>query len=682
MIELIRNKKIFVIAAVLLWFKTMIVGLVDFKITIENPIQFIIHLINPIAIIMLVLGFIFMRKASRQYIYLFLFITVFSIILYANGVYYREFTDYITLPLLLVGNNVADLTSSIIALVHWTDVIYFIDIAIVAFLYKVEKRKGKTIGSQVKFRQLKPYFIMVILIGILNLSLANIERPQLLTRSFDRELLVKNLGIYNFHLYDAYLHASTSAHRVFASEDELDEINDYIGKNTEEETDRDLFGVAKGKNVIMIAAESVQNFVINNTVNGQEITPFLNELIEDSFYFEEFYHQTAQGKSSDSEFLIENSLYPLPRGAVFFTHAQNQYYALPHIMKKHGYFTAALHANNGSFWNRNMMYESLGYDRFYTEDDYVITEENSIGWGLKDIDFMEQSIEHLLEMEQPFHVKLITLTNHFPFDLDEEDHFIEPYHSNSNTLNKYFPTVRYTDEAIRVFFDLLKETGLYEDSIIVIYGDHYGISTNHNKAMSMYLDKEVTPYVEMELQQVPLIIHIPGVEGETISTIGGQIDLRPTLLYLLGIEEENQTIFGSNLFSKDHEELVIMRDGSFVTRDVIYKNDICYLRDTEEPIEGELREVLCEVHFDEVQQELDYSDRIIYGDLLRFDEDIMAEIEEIEGARQEEDEEEYGQDDKLLNDESDDDRLDSESIHTENNSKEETLETDNFAPAR
>src|SRR5690554_5038781 len=160
------------------------------------------------------------------------------------------------------------------------------------------------------------------------------------------------------------------------------------------------------------------------------------------------------------------------------------------------------------------MYEQLGYDRFYTEDDYEITEENSIGWGLKDIDFFEQSMDHLLEMQQPFYAKLITLTNHFPFDLDEEDHFIDPYDSNSQTLNKYFPTVRYMDEAIRIFFEKLKEDGLYEDSIIIIYGDHYGISTNHNKAMSMYLDKEVTPYVEVELQQVPLIIHIPGVEGE------------------------------------------------------------------------------------------------------------------------------------------------------------------------
>ena len=125
-------------------------------------------------------------------------------------------------------------------------------------------------------------------------------------------------------------------------------------------------------------------------VNGQEITPFLNDFIKDSFYFENFYHQTEQGKTSDSEFLLDNSLYPLNRGAVFFTHSGNEFNATPEILKDYGYYTATLHANSKSFWNRDIMYDSFGYDRYYSLTDYEVTDENSVGWGMKDIDFFEQ----------------------------------------------------------------------------------------------------------------------------------------------------------------------------------------------------------------------------------------------------------------------------------------------------
>src|SRR5699024_88374 len=256
---------------------------------------------------------------------------------------------------------------------------------------------------------------------------------------------------------------------------------------------------------------------------------------------ENFYHQTEQGKTSDSEFIVANSLYPLSRGAVFFTHGQNEYHAFPEMIEDKGYQSVSFHANNKSFWNRDQMYDSLKYDHFYDASAYEITNENSVGWGLKDKPFFEQSMPYLQALEQPFYAKFITLTNHFPFELEEEDRSIEPYDSNSNTLNNYFPTVRYMDEAIEQFFHQLQEASLYEDSIIVIMGDHYGISANHNRAMAEYLDKdEITPYDYVQLQRVPFFIHIPGHgEGEVVEKVAGQIDVKPTLLHMLGIETDD-----------------------------------------------------------------------------------------------------------------------------------------------
>lgn len=612
-----RKPLAFWIVLAFLWVKTIIVGVTEFQISIQNFNQLIILLLNPLPLLLAIITIILMRKKGRQTVYLLIFMGIASSLLYANVLYYREFTDFITLSLIFMGNNMGDLGSSIQTLVNGYDLLFFIDIPITAFLLYRWKKQGKVIEEKHSFSKLRPLYGVIILLTILNVSLANIERPELLTRTFDRELLVKNLGVYSFHMYDVYLQTVSRAPRVFANEGELEEVNEYIDEEVVDlKTEQNRYGIAEDKNVIFIAAESLQNFVINETVNGEEITPFLNDLIDESLYFEEFYHQTAQGKSSDSEFLIANSLYASARGAVFFSHASNDYYALPEILTENGYYTSSLHGNNGSFWNRNVMYKQLGYDRFYTKEDYDITEENSIGWGLKDIPFMEQSVDHMLDMPQPFSANLITLTNHYPFDLAEEDMYIDRYDSNSKTLNKYIPTVRYMDESIKVLFEQLKENGLYEDSVFIIYGDHNGISTNHNKAMSQFLGEEVTPFVEVQLQQVPFIIHIPGTEGETISTVSGQIDVRPTLLHLLGIEVENQTIFGNNLFSDDREELVILRNGNFITDKAIFVDNTCYDKSTGEPTE----ELLCEPYLEKVQEELQHSDNTIQGDLLRFNE--------------------------------------------------------------
>jgi lipoteichoic acid synthase len=605
------------IVTVMLWLKTYIVYQTSFEIKIENWKQEFILFINPLSFLMFVFGIGLLMKEKNQKRFILVTSFFISAILFANVVFYRFFNDFLTLPVLFQTSNMSDLGSSVNELLNLSDLFYFVDFFILIALVKF---KPKFIQYR-EFSKSKrrAYLLIAVAIAFFNLGLAETERPQLLTRTFDREMLVKNIGTYNYHIYDAFLQSKSSAQRALADGSELADIDNYVRAGYNKPNEK-LFGKAKGKNVILISLESTQNFVINQNVNGQEITPFLNEFIKDSYYFENFYHQTGQGKTSDSEFIVENSLYPLSRGAVFFTHSSNEFNATPEILKQNGYFTASLHANNKSFWNRDIMYKSLGYERFYSMTDYDIREENSVGWGLKDKDFFEQSIQHLKAMPKPYYAKFITLTNHFPFDIHEEDKLIEPYDSSSNTLNNYFPTVRYQDEALKHFVQRLKEEGLYEDSIIILYGDHYGISENHNKAMGQFLGSEVTPFVSTQLQRVPLIIHIPGQKGKTVSTVSGQIDLKPTLLHLLGIDTKQDIEFGSDLFSKNKMEFTVLRDGSFITKDYVYTREICYDKKTGEPTDNNL----CEPYLEKAKNELEFSDKIIYGDLLRFYEDTKA----------------------------------------------------------
>ncbi len=601
-------------AVAVLWLKTYIAYKTSFDIKIENFKQELILLINPLSFLMFVLGFGLFLKKKNQVRYVVISSFIISAILFANVVFYRFFNDFLTVPVLFQTSNMSDLGSSVSELLNLTDLLYFADFIILAIIMMF--RPQALVYREHSQKNRRAFFLAAVAIAFFNLGLAETERPQLLTRTFDREMLVKNIGTYNYHIYDVFLQSKSSAQRALADGSELADIGNYARASYVPPED-DMFGIAKGKNVILISMESTQNFVINEKVNGQEITPFLNDFIKESYYFNNFYHQTAQGKTSDSEFLVDNSLYPLSRGAVFFTHSGNKFAAAPEILNQNGYYTASLHANNKSFWNRDIMYDSFGYQRFYSLPDYEVTETNSVGWGMKDIDFFEQSVQHLKEMPEPYYAKFITLTNHFPFELGEEDQFIEPYTSGNKTVDNYFPTVRYTDEAIKNFIQRLKDEGIYEDSIIILYGDHYGISENHNKAMGEFLGTEVTPFVSTQLQRVPLIIHIPGQEGKTISKVSGQIDIKPTILHLLGIDTRNDIDFGADLFADDRQEFTVLRDGSFITKDYLYTRDTCYSKETAEPADA----AACEPYIEKAKNELEYSDKIIYGDLLRFYED-------------------------------------------------------------
>ncbi|WP_110927413.1 LTA synthase family protein [Bacillus massiliglaciei] len=597
------------LSLILLWIKTYAVYKTGFMLKGDDWFQEIVLFLNPVSFLMLILGISLFFRGSLRTAYILTAHFLLTGLLLANLLFFRFFSDYLTIPLLFQTSNMNDLGSSMHELIEYTDFLYFTDWAVLVLAVWFRPHRFSSYPSGQRMRRL--YFLSAMGLTFLLFALAEWERPELFTRAFDRNLLVKNIGTYHYHLYDVFLQSRVSAQKAMANSGELAEIQHYLKSKQSE--NNEMFAAAKGKNVILISMESAQSFVINRKVNGEEITPFLNRFLKESFYFENFYHQTGQGKTSDSEFIIENSLYPLGRGAVFFTHAQNEYRAAPEILKEHGYFTASLHANGKSFWNREVMYQSLGYDRFYHQEDYRIAPGDTINWGLNDKDFFHQSAVHLKELPRPFYAKLITLTNHFPFTLPEKVRTMDEYDSRSATLNRYIPTVRYMDEALEQFIKELKQEGLYDKSIIILYGDHYGISENHNAAMSQLMGKDITPFESIQLQRVPLIIHVPGKEGEVMSQVSGQIDVRPTILHLLGIES-NEPGFGQDVFSKGNSRMTVLRDGSFITEETVYTKETCYDKKT-----GKVTlPASCEKEKERAGRELDYSDQIIYGDLLRF----------------------------------------------------------------
>src|SRR5699024_4509774 len=144
--------------------------------------------------------------------------------------------------------------------------------------------------------------------------------------TFDRNYIVKYLGAYNFAIYDAIQNLQSSSQRVLADSNDITVVENYT-KNKFAEPDPEMFGVAEGKNIIKIHLESFQYLIIEYEIHDEQLTPFLNTQVEvedqNFMVYQNFYHQTEQGKIADAEFILDNYIYGLPQGVAFVTRRKN-----------------------------------------------------------------------------------------------------------------------------------------------------------------------------------------------------------------------------------------------------------------------------------------------------------------------------------------------------------------------
>ncbi len=608
--SLTKNQKLMFIASFMTWLQTYIVYKFFFRLSLVSLGEEILIVINSIGPILLIYGSIYFLKPSKRSFAIIGVSALFSVIMIANTLFYKFYDDIMTLPILLQMDNTGGLGSSVMNLIDFKVLFLVMNLPILM----VANRRIKD-STKVTPHFYKKYFISMIGAYLLTFGLSYLSGLPMFNVPYNREVMIKTLGIYQYGLYDIYLSLTTPIDYALAENNEFIEVSNYV-KSNQINPNSELFGVAKDQNIIVISLESLQEFAINLEVNGEEVTPFLNQFIQECYYFDNFYQQTSQGKTSDAEFITENSLYAADRGSAFYAKSQNQYESLASIFKGQGYYTAVFHANEKEFWNRETMYEALGFDHFFDESAFLVNEENSFGWGLTDEAFFEQTLDYLKGLPQPFYAKLLTLTNHYPFEIPEQYQYISPGETNNEIVNHYITTVRYLDEALKSFITNLKESGLYDNTIIVMYGDHYGLSESYYEDLAILLqEEEITLNRHLDLQRVPFIIHLPNQEeGEVVSTVSGQIDMKPTLLNLVGLPVNAYINFGQDLFAADRRELIVLRDGSFIGSEYRYADSTCLRSDSGELVDQSFCESLEKV----AVQDLYYSDLILNKDLLRF----------------------------------------------------------------
>lgn len=564
--------------------------------------------------ILILLSFIFLfKKKSRLRAILFLDLII-SLIIICDINYFRYFKDIPTISVLRNGLMLGSVKSSIKDLFKLTDLLFLSDILLFFILKEIKINQNITEAKLIN--KLCSFLFFLLIGGSINtfyIYKLSIEQPKLITTMFNRIYIATDLGIVDAHGIDIYneVRNNIARHTVLPKDTEV-AIKSFLESNSNEQTNN-LTGEAKGKNLILIQVEALQQFVINQKIEGQEITPNLNKWIGKSAYFNNFFYQISSGGTSDAEFMTNNSLYPSPSGAAYYLYSGNEYNSLGKSLKAEGYNTAAMHGYKGTFWNRDVMYKAEGFDQFLSDRNYNI--DSKVGLGLSDVSFLNQSIDKLKALKNPYYAFLITLSSHFPFD-DQNgygDFNVGKY--NNTLLGNYIRGIHYTDSALGMFLDRLDKEGILKDSIVVLYGDHSAIPKDNEQELADFMNiKNMNDLQWSMLQKVPMLIHFPDDKhAGNYDKFSGDMDIYPTLKNLFSLQG-GETL-GKDLFNSK-ETSVIFRNGSFTDGNIYYYSPT----DTYYDIKTGEKAVVddnIKAKKDNAQMQLEYSDDILKHNLIK-----------------------------------------------------------------
>ncbi len=553
---------------------------------------------------------VFQRKAIYSLIVTDILV---SFVFFADTIYGRYYGIPLTIPILYQLGFMDDVAGSTFSLLRVKDLVFVVTIPVM-ITYAYYFRKTLKEKNSWKRNVLIAILLVASIIGF-KWSASDVNRMH---HAYERKNIAKDLGVYYFHGYDI---VDFARNKWFTStsmdEAELEIINSYLSSKPSGQEVQALYDT--DMNLVIIQVEAMQEFVVDLEIEGEQVTPFLNKLKEEALYFENIYHQVAAGNTSDAEFLLNVGLHPAPVGAVNYLHATNKFITLGQLLKDKGYENTGFHGYQASFWNREVVYNNYKFDDFISKEDFDLDE--IVGWAISDVSFYRQAMDIAIQ-NQPFYSFLVTLSSHHPYDA-----FIgyEPFTGEyENTqLGNYLKSMRYVDESIEGLFERLESEGVLDETIVVIYGDHSGLYQDQKAPLSGLLGLS-DHYVAWEsIQKVPLWIVMPeSEETGTISKTGGQVDILPTILDIMGIE--HPLTLGESLLVEG-PGYAIKRDGSIFTDDYYYNNNEDRLYDLKSYEPVEITESMKE-QLELIKMDLKVSDLILKKNLFN-NEEFMKLVE-------------------------------------------------------
>ena len=592
------------------------------------------------AVVLIIGAFGYFFKPKHQPKYYITWSVIFIIDCIINSIYYTNYVSFASFS--LIGTS-AQMTSVADALfkniMELKDFTYLWQLLVILMVNRSLKKKAYYDAvSKIengKLRALNTLVVGLITIGIFVSMLTGVDISRL-GKQWNREYIVMRFGLYTYQLNDLVSSLKPQISPLFGYDEKAKEFREFYETWDNENKENEYTDIFKGKNIITIHAESIQNFLLDLSFNGVEVAPNLKKLAGEGLYFSNFYAQESVGTSSDTEFTLNTSLMPASSGTVNVSYWDREYVSIPKLLKEQGYYSFSMHGNKGSMWNRTNMHQSLGYDRFFSyKDDFEIDE--TFGLGLSDKSFFSQAVPKIKEISEEnknFYGTMIMLTNHTPWDdadkLDEPIDLTMTYefyneetgvtetktasYLEGTTMGDYIKSVHYADAAIGQFINDLDEQGLLENTVIVIYGDHdakikkseYRRLYNYDPETDGLIPEDDPAYVDVDNyfyelnRKVPLIIWSKdNIESKEITEVMGMIDVLPTLGNMFGFESPYQ--LGHDIFSTD-DNIVVFPSGNWLTNDMYYN----YQKE-----EGKLLREDATVSVDEIKANNEYAEKLI-----------------------------------------------------------------------
>jgi len=489
--------------------------------------------------------------------FMFIFLALISLYFGMQVIYFRGFQQYGSISIAVsMDLTMFKFTNSALELMKFEDIRFFATPVIAYYLVLYWIKNGF-----IKKNTLNQLFMFVLTFALTYVQFQSFHRELDATLSnpaqvSDRAVIYTNITNINvfvefFGLNGLLLREFDKNIKPIELQPELtieEQISQIFKLKTKPQTS-EFSGIFEGKNLLLIQAESLNNFAIDEV-----LTPTLYRLKTLGIFVDGFNAPLLIGSTSDSEFMANTSLLPANNGKI----TSNEYYdnvfplTLANTFTNAGYYSMASHNNYGIYYNRTVMMPKLGYEFF-----------DAIGIEAKDNvedSYVIDHIKWIMYEREKYFSYWITFTSHQPYGKDTLNETQLEYFE---LVEKRFPDIQETekvylakvmdlDRGLKKLLIDYKNSGVLEDLVIMIYGDHFPKGIFENK--DDYRDLCESRGIKYEACfKTPFLIWSNDQYAQVFPKVSSTLDISPTIYDLFNLEYDYRWTLGNSVFDPAYE---------------------------------------------------------------------------------------------------------------------------------